>query len=50
MIWYDNELLPFRTARYLNINITEYISDRHGICQKVYTGNVLKDKILPKSA
>ena len=23
---------------------------RHGICQKVYTGKVVKDQILPKSA
>ena len=24
--------------------------DRHGICQKAYTGEAFKDQILPKSA
>ena len=30
-------------------NINEEVANRHGICQKVYAGEVLKDQILPKS-
>ena len=45
-------LLPdqrYQDSRHLLQNPKVPKNVRHGICQKVYTGKIFKDQILPKS-